>query len=90
MWRTAVSPTSSRPSCQRAEGNGRQLAARAIREKHDRSGGDANGLHGPRTVTLPPGMYEYMFVVDGKWITDPAADERRDDGFGRQNALLRI
>jgi len=22
---------------------------------HDRSGGDANGLHGPRTVTLPPG-----------------------------------
>jgi len=42
------------------------------------------------TVTLPPGNYEYMFVVDGKWITDPAADERRDDGFGRQNALLRI
>ena len=31
-----------------------------------------------------------MFVVDGKWMTDPAADERRDDGFGRQNSLLRL
>ena len=42
------------------------------------------------TVELSPGTYEYMFVVDGKWITDPAAEERRDDGFGRQNALLRL
>ena len=42
------------------------------------------------TVELPPGTYEYMFVVDGRWVTDPAAEERRDDGFGRQNALLRL
>ncbi len=42
------------------------------------------------TLELPPGDYEYMFVVDGKWITDPAAGERRDDGFGRQNSLLRL
>jgi len=42
------------------------------------------------TVELPPGTHEYMFVVDGRWITDPAAEERRDDGFGRQNALLRL
>ena len=42
------------------------------------------------TLELPPGDYEYMFVVDGKWMTDPAADERRDDGFGRQNSLLRL
>src|SRR5262249_42567025 len=42
------------------------------------------------TVALPPGVHEYMFVVDGKWITDPAAPERRPDGFGRQNALLRL
>jgi hypothetical protein len=42
------------------------------------------------TLELPPGDYEYMFVVDGKWMTDPAAGERRDDGFGRQNSLLRL
>jgi len=42
------------------------------------------------TLELPPGDYEYMFVVDGRWITDPAAGERRDDGFGRQNSLLRL
>jgi hypothetical protein len=42
------------------------------------------------TLELPPGDYEYMFVVDGKWISDPAAGDRRDDGFGRQNSLLRL
>jgi len=42
------------------------------------------------TVSLPPGVHEYMFVVDGRWVTDPAAEERRPDGFGRQNALLRL
>jgi len=42
------------------------------------------------TLALPPGEHEYMFVVDGQWVTDPAADERRPDGFGRQNALLRL
>ena len=24
-----------------------------------------------RTMMLPPGKYEYKFVVDGKWKTDP-------------------
>jgi hypothetical protein len=42
------------------------------------------------TVTLPPGAHEYMFVVDGAWVTDPAAAERRPDGFGRNNAVLRL
>jgi hypothetical protein len=42
------------------------------------------------TLRLPPGAHEYMFVVDGKWITDPAASELRPDGFGRTNAVLRL
>jgi hypothetical protein len=42
------------------------------------------------TVPLPPGVHEYMFVIDGRWVTDPTADERRPDGFGRQNALIRL
>ena len=42
------------------------------------------------TVPLPPGVHEYMFVIDGRWVTDPTADESRPDGFGRQNALIRL
>jgi hypothetical protein len=42
------------------------------------------------TVPLKRGAYEYMFLVDGRWMTDPAAIETRPDGFGRANAVLRL
>ena len=43
------------------------------------------------TVRVPPGTYTYMFVIDGeRWVTDPNAALYRDDGFGNQNAVLRI
>jgi hypothetical protein len=42
------------------------------------------------TVALPRGPHEYMFLVDGEWVTDPAATETRPDGFGRSNAILRL
>uniref|UniRef100_UPI001F586C93 isoamylase early set domain-containing protein n=1 Tax=Anaeromyxobacter oryzisoli TaxID=2925408 RepID=UPI001F586C93 len=32
--------------------------------------------------------YEYMFVVDGAWVTDPTARAHAADGFGGQNAIL--
>jgi hypothetical protein len=50
---------------------------------------DGNGRFSA-TVKLPPGAHEYMFIVDGKWVTDPAAAELRPDGFGRTNAVLRL
>jgi hypothetical protein len=34
--------------------------------------------------------YQYMFVVDGEWITDPAAPAHVDDGFGGRNAILDV
>lgn len=40
------------------------------------------------SLELPPGRYEYMFVVDGQWVTDPHAMGFRDDGFGNKNAIL--
>ncbi len=40
------------------------------------------------SLELPPGRYEYMFVVDGRWVTDPHAMGFHDDGFGNQNAIL--
>lgn len=42
-------------------------------------------------LVLPPGDYEYMFVVDEqRWVTDPLAVETRDDGFGGRNAVLEV
>ena len=40
------------------------------------------------TMDLPRGRHEYMLVVDGQWLTDPAARLKVDDGFGHQNAVL--
>lgn len=42
-------------------------------------------------IPLPPGTYEYIFVVDQQqWVTDPGAKVYRDDGFGNKNAVLNI
>jgi AMP-activated protein kinase-like protein len=40
------------------------------------------------TIDLPRGRHEYMFVIDGKWVTDPNATGYSRDGFGNRNALL--
>jgi hypothetical protein len=42
------------------------------------------------TVPLQRGSWSYSFVVDGKWVSDPAAEAWRDDGFGGRNAVVRI
>jgi len=42
------------------------------------------------TVYLDPGHYEYMFVVDGAWVTDATAASWRDDGFGNRNAVIEL
>lgn len=42
------------------------------------------------SVDLPPGRHQYMFVIDGRWVTDPQAMGYVDDGFGNQNAVLVI
>lgn len=40
-------------------------------------------------LTLPPGVYGYGFVIDGKnWTPDPNADRFIADGFGGENSLL--
>ena len=43
------------------------------------------------TVTLEPGVYEYLFVVDGNWQNDPhQGEEKRGNDFGSENSVLRI
>ena len=40
-------------------------------------------------VPLPPGIYQYTFVIDGsEWLPDPRAVSQVDDGFGQMNSLL--
>jgi 1,4-alpha-glucan branching enzyme len=41
------------------------------------------------TVWLPPGRYEYRFVLDGsQWVSDPNAKETVKNQFGSTNSVL--
>jgi hypothetical protein len=42
-------------------------------------------------VPLPPGEYQFMYVIDGKqWLTPPLAEDYLDDGFGQKNGVLSV
>lgn len=40
-----------------------------------------------KTITLPPGRYEYRLLVDGEWQDDPQCSERQPNQFGSQNCI---
>lgn len=40
-------------------------------------------------IPLPPGVYQYTFVIDGsRWVPDPTALSQVDDGFGQMNSVV--
>jgi hypothetical protein len=41
-------------------------------------------------IYLRPGKYTYKFIVDGKWMIDPANDLWEDNEFGTGNSVLWI
>jgi Glycogen recognition site of AMP-activated protein kinase len=41
-------------------------------------------------LKLTPGRYEYLFVVDGTWLPDPAAREAAPNPFGGWNSVLSV
>lgn len=43
-----------------------------------------------KELPLNPGRYEYLFVVDGKWLPDPKAQEYIPNPFGGQNSLVEV
>jgi 5'-AMP-activated protein kinase regulatory beta subunit len=43
-----------------------------------------------KTLVLPPGTYEYLFVADGKWLRDPAAKGAVPNPFGGVNSVLTV
>jgi 1,4-alpha-glucan branching enzyme len=40
------------------------------------------------TIWLPAGRYEYRFIVDGEWISDPGAKESVKNAFGSTNSVV--
>ena len=50
---------------------------------------DGNGLW-TRTLIIPPGRYEYKFLVDGIWAEDPCNDQHRPNCFGTYNSVLNL
>jgi 1,4-alpha-glucan branching enzyme len=43
-----------------------------------------------RSAMLPPGRYEYKFLVDGQWRNDPKNDKTCPNRFGTRNSVLTI
>ena len=41
-------------------------------------------------LSLPPGDYEYLFVVDDCWQPDPAEAATRPNPFGGVNSVLHV
>ncbi|MEN9574735.1 MAG: hypothetical protein RL514_2590 [Verrucomicrobiota bacterium] len=62
--------------------NGWQVGATPL---HPAKGGEWQG-----ELKLSPGRYEYLFVVDGTWLPDPAAHEAAPNPFGGWNSVLSV
>ena len=41
-------------------------------------------------MMLPPGRYEYKFMINGKWCVDPECPEWVTNGVGSLNSVLVI
>jgi len=48
---------------------------------------DGNGRWS-RIVMMPPGKYEYKFIVDGQWMEDPQNNQNCSNTFGTCNSVL--
>ena len=41
-----------------------------------------------KELALPPGRYEYRFVVDGEWVSNTEATEHVTNAFGTCNSVF--
>jgi len=50
------------------------------------------GKHGKweKIIMVPPGQYEYRFLVDGQWRNDPANEKICNNCFGSTNNILEV
>lgn len=43
-----------------------------------------------KELVLPPGVYEYRLVVNGRWMPDPRVSETAPNPFGETNSVLKV
>ena len=43
-----------------------------------------------KELSLPPGHYEYQYVVDGNWVNDPRALKSTPNPYGGRNSVLLV
>lgn len=43
-----------------------------------------------KSLDLPAGEYQYKFLVDGQWQTDPSASAQVPNAFGTLNSVIRV
>jgi hypothetical protein len=51
---------------------------------------DLGGGRWAKELTLAPGTYEYLLVVDGRWLPDPNARDFVPNPFGGMNCLITV
>lgn len=42
------------------------------------------------TLQIPSGRYQYKYIVDGTWVTDPDNPDKAPDNYGGQNSVVTI
>ena len=40
-----------------------------------------------KTLSLPPGKYQYRLLVDGEWCDDPQCGQRQPNQYGGENCI---
>jgi chromosome partitioning protein len=63
-----------------------------VPDKDVRSRVEAEGPHRvwTKVLLLPPGTYQYRYVVDGEWRTDPDNPESTPGPMGQPNSVLHV
>ena len=63
-----------------------------VPDKDVRSRVEAEGPHRvwTKVLLLPPGTYQYRYVVDGEWRTDPSNPESTPGPMGQPNSVLHV
>jgi 1,4-alpha-glucan branching enzyme len=58
-------------------------------ESHPLTRKNGNGTYGT-TLLLPPGRYEYKFIVNGEWQCDPACPSFAPNEHGTLNSVVEV
>ena len=43
-----------------------------------------------KQLSLPPGEFEYKFIVDDQWVTDPQNEHSCTNCFGTNNSVINV